>query len=164
MAFVPSTWRDEDDPEGPPADPVAEATPIDNAHLRAEFQRVGDYADGAAQAAADAALDEAKDYADGPLTITPKTAHYAPALADHSTEIEMAAASGNLNVTLNAGVFSPGHWVNVVRAGAATVTFVAGAGVTLDSPGGDVQIGATWASVRAICRPGNHFRLEGYLA
>lgn len=73
MAFSPITFRNESDPLGPPADPVASATPINKIALEAIQTHVADYADSLVAGLASAGV---VDTVTNQLLVTPSANTY----------------------------------------------------------------------------------------
>ena len=62
--------------------------------------------------------------------------------------------SSNNTVTVNSGVFAAGCLINVIQIGAGQTTILAGAGVTLNSAGGSLAIGAQYQGISILMTSG----------
>lgn len=92
--------------------------------------------------------------ADALVTANRQTGSYTLVLADAGKAVEMnVAGANNLTVPPNSSVaFSAGTIIEVMQYGAGQTTIVAGAGVTLRSPGGKLKVAAQYgaASLRKL--------------
>lgn len=100
------------------------------------------------------------------LSLNEETANYTLVLGDATKAIEMNVASANtLTVPPNSDVaFSVGTQIIVIQTGAGATTLTAGAGVTLDSKDGNVELGGQFAGVTLIKRGTNNWVAVGDLA
>lgn len=99
------------------------------------------------------------------ITHTTQTANYTLALADAGTIVEMNNASARtITVPPNASVAFPVDTViEACRYGSGTLTIVAGAGVTLVSPGGLLAARAQYSAISMRKRATNEWLLGGDL-
>lgn len=98
---------------------------------------------------------------------TPQTASYTPQLTDRGTCIEMNSTSGlNFTVPPNSGTgsvaFQVGTVLAVCQINTGTVTFVAGTGVTIDTPS-SLTTRARWSTAMLRKRGTNEWVLSGDL-
>lgn len=137
MAFNVKDWRDAANYAGG----GDTSTPLSAAAIEDLEQRLSDYTD-AQVAAAIATVN---------LTINAQTLSYTFVLADANCLIKMNSASARtVTVPPNSSVAFPiGTTIAVEREGAGTVTLVAGAGVTLNTPGG-LAVAAQYGTVTAV--------------
>ena len=96
------------------------------------------------------------------LTLDRKTASYTLVASDNNKLIEMNVATAN-NVTINNSVFSAGNQILVSQYGAGQVTFVAGAGVTLQSPSGKLKLTGQYSLATIIAISATEFYISGDL-
>lgn len=103
---------------------------------------------------------------EAPIAMSTKTTSYTLALVDAFTVVEMNSASAqNITVPPNASVaFVTNTIIEVCRIGAGTVTLVAGAGVTLRSPDGALNLRVQWSSASLRKRATNEWVIAGDLA
>jgi hypothetical protein len=76
---------------------------------------------------------------------TRQTTTYTLSQLDSEKVIEINSATA-VNVTVPANVFNRENQVNVAQYGAGQVTFVAGAGMTLRSPGGKLKLTSQYST------------------
>lgn len=127
-------------------DSPSTATPLSAANIEAWLQTAGDYSD--------------------TITANTQTGNYTLVLADRGKVVEMNAA-GATTVTVppnSSEAFPIGAIVEVHRYGAGTVTLVAGAGVTLRSPGGLLAVASQYDTVAIRKRATNEWVVSGNLA
>lgn len=100
------------------------------------------------------------------LTATQQATTYTFALADAGTVVESTDASAvTFTIPPNSSVAFPvGTLIEVFQDGAGQVTIAAGAGVTLNSPGGLVHTATQYATIRLRQRATNNWVLSGDLA
>jgi hypothetical protein len=101
-------------------------------------------------------------YATKNLTLDRKTASYTLVSSDNNKLIEMNVATAN-NVTIDNSVFTAGNQILVSQYGAGQVTFVAGSGVTLRSPGGKLKLTGQYSLATIICISASEFYISGDL-
>lgn len=94
--------------------------------------------------------------------ISEKTANYTTVAADANTTISVNSAS-NLTITI-ANVLTAGQRIDFVRRGTGTVTFAAGAGVTLNSKVGNLKLAAQYSAGTVLCVASGAYILIGDLA
>lgn len=111
-------------------------------------------------------VDNTSDTTKNLVLANPQTASYTLVLGDAAKAVEMNVASANnLTVPPNSSVPYPiGTVLEVLQYGAGQTTIVAGAGVTLRSPGGRLKIAAQYGAAALRQRATDEWTVEGNLA
>lgn len=111
-------------------------------------------------------VDNTSDVTKNLIAANTQTASYTLVLGDAAKAVEMSVASANtLTVPPNSSVAFPiGSIIEVLQYGAGQTTVVAGAGVTIRSPGGKLKLAVQYASCSLRKRATDEWVLEGDVA
>lgn len=111
-------------------------------------------------------VDNTSDATKNLIAANTQTASYTLVLGDAAKAVEMNVASANnLTVPPNSSVAFPvGTVIEVLQYGAGQTTVVAGAGVTIRSPGGKLKLAAQYGAAALRKRATDEWVLEGNLA
>lgn len=93
--------------------------------------------------------------------VSTKSANYSTTAADAMSTIIVNSAS-NLTMTIDNNL-TAGQRIDFVRKGTGTVTFAAGAGVTLSSKNSHLKIASQYAAATVLCDASGSYLLIGDL-
>lgn len=95
-------------------------------------------------------------------SISTKTANYSTVATDAGSTVVVNSAS-NLTVTIDDNL-TAGQRIDFIRRGSGTVTFVSGAGVTLNSKSGNLKLSSQYSAGTVICVASGFYILIGDLS
>jgi hypothetical protein len=97
-----------------------------------------------------------------PVVSTGDISSYVITSADHGKSIFLNNNTSPLTVNVNSNLFN-GFTCEIIQNGTNSVTFVAGAGITLNSFGNATKLGGQWSAARLIQVSNSTFHLAGNL-